>query len=429
MQRHACRERSVKVERILPSPGWTTTEDLKAELRSTPSRLQPFAPEILEFVAGFSRAIFQSKEAAVYPELTALAFWMRKAELQRLSQDFHAANAPGVLWMPRGLVLHFPPANVDTIFVYSWLLATLTGNRSVLRLSTRSSPQTNLLCDLLAARLKCTGPELQDSITVLRYGHDPAITAELSSMCDVRVIWGGNAAVSAIRAVPLPYHAKEIAFPDRSSLSVIHAGQYLALEEAPAQELAHAFYNDVFWFDQMACSSPRQLVWVGDSESVRIAARQFIQRLAEMTASHGYTVAPAAWLQKLVFTCRAILEQPVSSVVSNPSMTVLELDQMASPPEEHCGAGLLFQVRANALLDLVPHLHRRDQTLSYFGFSEDQLKALAVALAGAAIDRFVPIGRALDFHRYWDGYDLVREFTRAVWIDSGASATRKTRHQ
>jgi hypothetical protein len=266
-------------------------------------------------------------------------------------------------------------------------------------------------------------------MTVLRYGHDPAITAELSAMCDVRVIWGGNAAVSAIRAVPLPYHAKEIAFPDRSSLSVLHAEQYLGLEERQSRELAHAFYNDVFWFDQMACSSPRQLVWVGSAERVKVAARQFIESLAAMTESRGYRVAAGAWLQKFVFTCRAILEQPVASVASNRTMTVLELDQMASPPEEHCGSGLLFQVRADNLLDLVPHLHRRDQTLSHFGFSEDQLRALAMALGGRAIDRIVPIGRALDFHRYWDGYDLVREFTRAVWIDAGPIATQKTRPQ
>jgi hypothetical protein len=248
-------------------------------------------------------------------------------------------------------------------------------------------------------------------------------------MCDVRVIWGGNAAVSAIRAVPLPYHAKEIAFPDRSSLSVLNAEQYLGLEETQSRELAHAFYNDVFWFDQMACSSPRQLVWVGSAERVKVAARQFIEGLAAMTESRGYSLAAGAWLQKFVFTCRAILEQPVASVASNRTMTVLELDQMASPPEEHCGSGLLFQVRTDNLLDLVPHLHRRDQTLSYFGFSEDQLRALATALGGRAIDRIVPIGRALDFHRYWDGYDLVREFTRAVWIEPEAAATRKTRPQ
>ncbi|RAV23587.1 acyl-CoA reductase, partial [Staphylococcus warneri] len=28
--------------------------------------------------------------------------------------------------------------------------------------------------------------------------------------------------------------------------------------------LLEKFYNDVFWFDQMACSSPRLVVWIGE---------------------------------------------------------------------------------------------------------------------------------------------------------------------
>ncbi|MFC6804089.1 acyl-CoA reductase [Deinococcus caeni] len=39
--------------------------------------------------------------------------------------------------MPRGLVFHVPPANVDTIFIYSWLMSVLAGNRNVIRLSSR----------------------------------------------------------------------------------------------------------------------------------------------------------------------------------------------------------------------------------------------------------------------------------------------------
>ena len=40
---------------------------------------------------------------------------------------------------PRGLVFHVPPANVDTIFVYSWALSALAGNPNVVRISSRSA--------------------------------------------------------------------------------------------------------------------------------------------------------------------------------------------------------------------------------------------------------------------------------------------------
>jgi hypothetical protein len=32
----------------------------------------------------------------------------------------------------------------------------------------------------------------------------------------------------------------------------------------------------------------------------------------------------------------------------------------------------------------------------------------------------VPIGQALQFHRYWDGYDLLQEFCRCVYIEAAS---------
>jgi hypothetical protein len=88
---------------------------------------------------------------------------------------------------------------------------------------------------------------------------------------------------------------------------------------------------------------------------------------------------------------------------------------------------LLFQLRLDNLLQLVPILCRRDQTLAYFGFSEEELGALVRSLSGKAIDRLVPVGQALQFNRIWDGYDLVTEFTRIVSVEpvnQGGAATR-----
>jgi hypothetical protein len=34
------------------------------------------------------------------------------------------------------------------------------------------------------------------------------------------------------------------------------------------------------------------------------------------------------------------------------------------------------------------------------------------------VDRIVPVGQALQFQRFWDGYDLLQELTRHVYIGS-----------
>jgi hypothetical protein len=85
---------------------------------------------------------------------------------------------------------------------------------------------------------------------------------------------------------------------------------------------------------------------------------------------------------------------------------------------EHCGGGLLFQAYAKELNEIAPLIIRRDQTLTHFGFTRDELRNLARLLNGRGIDRIVPVGHALNFNRFWDGYDLLREFTRTVYIQS-----------
>jgi hypothetical protein len=59
---------------------------------------------------------------------------------------------------------------------------------------------------------------------------------------------------------------------------------------------------------------------------------------------------------------------------------------------------------------------RRDQTVTHFGFTAPELTDFARAVAGAGIDRLVPIGEALTFAAVWDGYDLLREFTRVTTL-------------
>jgi hypothetical protein len=138
------------VEQVVPAAGPAELADILNDLKQ-PAALEPFAEEVVSFCNDFSRALFQDAEARRYPELQALAYWLRKAELVRMREEFAGLATPHTLRAPRGLVFHVPPANVDTIFIYSWLVAVVTGNRNIIRLSPRASPQTDLLCRVFNA--------------------------------------------------------------------------------------------------------------------------------------------------------------------------------------------------------------------------------------------------------------------------------------
>ena len=386
-------------------------------LRKTPN-LRPFSPGIVDFCAAFSAALQRDAEASLFPELKVLGFHLRRAAVAELQRNFEALDSGDCILVPRGLVFHIPPANVDTIFIYSWLLAALTGNRNVIRLSSRESPQISILLRLFAeAARNVQAEQVLATTLILRYGHDRAITTAITAAADVRVVWGGDRSVNEIRSIPLAPHARDVTFPDRYSMSIIKASEYLKADPRERADLASRFYNDTYWFDQAGCSSPRLLVWVGSPESCAQASKPFFGELEAQIRSREYRLPTGAYLKKLTFAYSTVADGGVASWNSpNNELCVLALEDLHTLKRNHPGGGLLFQYSAEDLTALTQIIERRDQTLTHFGFSSAELMDLARQLNGKGIDRIVPIGEALNFHRYWDGHDLLQEMTRRVHV-------------
>ncbi|MFY9644283.1 MAG: acyl-CoA reductase [Terriglobales bacterium] len=407
----------MQIEMLLPQQRKVELDELKGLLAAN-SAAEPFDESIVNAAVDLSQRIFHDPEARSHPELLALAYWIRKAEMVRMTAQFRSLQLDQRVLVPRGLVFHLPPRNVDTIFVYSWLLAALTGNRNVIRLSPQRSESTNILLRLLRETLAAASGPASAGTTIVSYGHEAEPTEMLSALCDARVIWGGDQTVEIIRRSPLPPHAKEITFPDRYSLSALRADAYLTLREDKRDSLADQFFNDSFWFDQLACSSPRLVVWCGIAGDARAASADFFPRVVACIERRQYALPAAASMQKFVYACSAILRSPVKECRRHNGLTVLTLDSLAGFDRSHPGGGLFYEADLGSLVDLAAFLGRRDQTLTCFGFPTAELQALIRKLNGRAIDRIVPIGQALQFHRFWDGYDLLQEFCRCVYIES-----------
>ena len=52
------------------------------------------------------------------------------------------------------IAFHVTPANVDTLFVYSWVLSLLVGNANIVRLSSRSTPVRTRILETIATVMK-----------------------------------------------------------------------------------------------------------------------------------------------------------------------------------------------------------------------------------------------------------------------------------
>jgi hypothetical protein len=401
------------VEQVVPTRGPLELEPLLERLST--QRFTPFDPLLVEFVDALSKALMAGPRE--YPEIIALGYWARRASIATYQRDLEALASERVRLVPRGLAFHVPPANVDTIFMYSWLLSLLVGNANLIRLSSRESPQVELVCEKLGQLLnEARFAAVAASVAIVRYGHDDAITARISGRCDLRVVWGGDGTVAALRAFPLHPTARELSFGDKFSFSAIGTAAYLEATPELQRTLAERFFNDAMWFDQAGCSSPRLVVFVG-AEGPR-ASRRFFEAFEQVIEAKQHRVDDGHAMAKLVFSFQAALDGRIkeqhrlSSELSTLVVTTLE-----DFSRDHPGAGLFFVAHLERLDELVPFVTKRDQTLGHFGLAREELGALVRALAGRGVDRLVPVGQALTFNRYWDGYDLLQELTRKVYLE------------
>lgn len=407
------------MEILVPRSDAANWEERLRGMKNVPPLL-PFEEVMMDFIQSLSSRILKNQNFRKYPELMAMSYWLRKAHLHEIQKNYETKKQ-GRIWLPRGLVLHFAPSNVDTIFVYSWFLSMLVGNYNVVRISQRRGEQINLLLELLSDLLQEDKYKvIAERTLVVSYGHDEAITQTLSDACNVRVIWGGDETIRTIRKTNLPPRATEMVFANRFSMSAIQSSALLSMTDSELMQVANDFYNDAYWFDQMACSSPRLVMWVGaDGPAEQGARSRFWRAVKTVTVQKGHYWQPSVGMNRLVegysYASQGLVTQLSTAHSDDPYRATLK-DFSAAIKEDHCGGGFFFELAVQELSHVLECLDQRDQTLATFGFSESELTELAWRLGGKGIDRIVPIGRALDFNEVWDGYDLLAYLTREVVV-------------
>ncbi len=218
--------------------------------------LTVFSEEALSLLDDLSHALRILPESRDYPDLAAFAFWCRRSSLCALRGGY-----TGELLLGRGLALQITPGNVPLNFAYSFAAGLLAGNANAVRLPSDGFPQTELLCRALDELLHTRHSTLRPYAVCFRCGHTSPALAALSALCAVRVVWGGDETISDIRRLPLPPRAVELTFADRYSVCVMRGSAWLAAEDKDA--VARRFFRDAYWSDQLACTAPRAVLWLG----------------------------------------------------------------------------------------------------------------------------------------------------------------------
>ena len=366
-------------------------------------------PLCLEFLQDLSKRLLSAANAKKHPELVALGFWLRRNNLNALfslNDTSSETNTP--IRKPLGLVVHFTPSNVDTMFIYSWVCALLCGNNNIIRVATaKTDLQDTLLATIDELLNTSTYYDIAIRNCFVSYAKDSQVSAMLSRVADARVIWGGDESVTAIRSLGCKPRCRDICFADRYSATLIA----LNADHSSTQldELARKVWKDTEPYHQQACSSPRVMYFIGsDTLLVDLLAR--LDHIAQRP-DDAITLAN----NQLVNSQLVKSVDSEAKVLEFDNIKALVVKGISKQMIDWHGGDNVFYIRhiehVNAIHnDAVTKL----QTLSYFGVDKEALLKLSSDSSISGIDRIVPVGQALDFSPDWDGYQLREQLTRRV---------------
>lgn len=416
MQRHPCcfgESRSQNLKTLFPVLKNLDIYEVLARARTSANSIPPFDENVISFLDALSKRLFQ--ESRQTPSLAPLAFFIRKAHSKKLGSDFAAKLSPGEFSVPQGLVFHIPPTNVDTLFLYTLSISLLAGNSNIVRISENSGPETFQILDVLFSTLE-DFPDASSLISVVSFGRESEALVAISKSADVRMIWGGDQSIRSIREAPVGVHAKDLAFPDRYSFCIINTDEWQRTAIQDKLDFVESLYNDTYWFDQMACSSPQQLVLVSeDMEQSELVKIEILDLLNVYTQSR-YENPEGQAINKMVAIVKAIGVGASGGMWNSNSLASVSGVSLPNSEFIRPGAGFFATQIVRNLSEILEQIQRNTQTISYFGFTKEDLQKFVEDLNGRGVDRIVPVGHALEFSTIWDGKDLLHELQRLVTV-------------
>jgi len=364
---------------------------------------EPFCSDVINFLDALSKKLM--KIGKEYSDVATFGFWCRRAALLKEKSKYDDL----AFRLGRGIVFHSTPSNVPVNFAFSFASALLAGNANIVRLPGKDFEQVDVICNCINELLKNEFSNLSNYICMVKYPPDKQITDFMSSICDTRVIWGGDQTIENIRKSPLKPRATEITFSDRHSIAVINADEYLKIDNK--EKVSIDFYNDTYFSDQNACTSPRIIVWIGKEKE---NAKKIFWKNIHKLVKEKYDLRPVQTVGKLTALFKVASEHNVNLVEQEDQfITRVKIgDLFENLMDYKYNSGFFFEYDAEKLEEILPLCDTKCQTLTYLGLDSLDIESFFSSCRPFGIDRAVPIGKSMDFTLVWDGYDLIRSLSR-----------------
>ena len=386
-------------------------ELLVGDENTSSKSIEPFSQVVCNFLSDLSEDLKKNQYYKVYPDIAALAFWLRKKNILKTKNYFQDSN----LRLGLGLLFHITPSNVATNFAYSLVFGLITGNSNVVKVPSKNFYQVEIICKSINKVLK-KYKELKEMIKIIRYSDYDNITKKYSSLCDGRLIWGGDKTIQDIRCFSTHSRSVDITFADRYSFCVIDIDKLKKLTLENLKKIVYKFYNDTYLVDQNACSSPHLIIWYGTNN--KGTKKKFWQILFELVKKK-YEISEQASIDKLTKLHSDILDYNNIKNYQNfrSDLYVLNLKNLDSNNHKMRGKwGFFYEYETRNLNAIAKFINKKYQTLTYFGLEKSILTNFVIKNNLKGVDRIVPIGQSQDINFFWDGYDINKILTRVIDI-------------
>lgn len=380
----------------------------------------PYKTECCDFLDSLSKAIRSDSEAKQYPDIITFAFWIRKANILKLKAEYDIRNNQNTFnfkTIGRGLIFHIAPSNVPINFAYTLVFGLLAGNSNVVKVSSKNFAQTEIICKILKQVTQNKEFEwVCNQNAIVMYDREQnEYTQYFSSICDVRIIWGGDYTINQVRKFPLQSRSTEITFADRYSFAILSSDAILKTSEDKLKDLAGKFYNDTYLMDQNACSSPHLICWIGKKEEISKASECFWKEVYNVSIKN-YDLADVKVSEKYTILCE--LANQLNQINVQRYENVLYVVRLKELPEDitilRGKFGLFFEYYLDNIQTIYSYLNKRVQTCAIYGIDSKEIIESISNSHIKGIDRIVPIGNTLDINTIWDGYDVIAQLSRYI---------------
>ena len=373
---------------------------------------EPYNNKSVQFIKDFSNEL-KKKKIMKYPDLIYLMFWCTNKKILEAKKNF----SENYIRLGRGLIFHICPSNVPTNFVYSFFFGLLSGNSNIVKIPSKSFPEKDIILDTINDVFKKKKYlNLKNSNSFIEYNQNIETTKTISSICDVRVIWGGDNTINTVRKTWIPERSIELTFSDRYSFSVINLKKLNRNNLDEIKKLTKNFFYDSYMMDQSACNSPHFIFWIGENERLKksfwfelneIVNKKFI--LDEKIAVDKYTHLIQNTINQKNFNKLKMFKNNI--YIIDPNKNLKNIENMRGK------SGTFFQKNIINLDELKQYITKKCQTITYYGLEKNEIKSFILKNNLFGVDRVVPIGQGLEISSIWDGYDIIKSLSRIINVE------------